>query len=107
MSKQAFQKFMAMVAQDANLRREVEGLAKGPQGVPTSELAALAARKGYSFTVEDVSSELSEEELAGVAGGLLPAVHPAQGKIFPKVESFYKLDGLLNFNAFRKYEDHK
>ncbi len=105
MSKQAFQEFMAKVAKDAELRREVEALAKDPQGVPASQLAALAARKGYAFSVEDVSTELSEEELVGVSGGLLPAVNVA-GKIFPKVESFLKLDGLLKFNAFLKY-DHK
>lgn len=100
MSKQSFQEFMAKVGRDAELRREVEGLAKDPQGVPASELAALAARKGYKFSVEDVSTELSEEELAGVSGGLLPAVniaHKMEGKHFPKVESFLKLDGLFKF----------
>ena len=100
MSKQAFQDFMARVARDADLRREVEALAQGAQGVPASQLVALAARKGYAFGVEDVGTELSEEELAGVSGGLLPAVnvaHKYEGKIFPKVESFVKLDGLLRF----------
>jgi predicted ribosomally synthesized peptide with nif11-like leader len=103
MTKQVFQEFMAKVAQDAELRREVEALKKDEQGVPVSELTALAARRGYKFSVEDVSTELSEEELAGVAGGLLPAVNVA-GKVFPKVESFLKLDGLLKFNAFLKYD---
>ena len=100
MTRQVFQKFMAKVAEDAGLRREVEALKKGEQGVPVSELAALAARKGYSFSVEDVSAELSEEELAGVAGGLLPAVNVAQkieGKIFPKVDAFLQLDSFFKF----------
>jgi predicted ribosomally synthesized peptide with nif11-like leader len=100
MTKQVFQKFMAKVAQDAQLQREVEALAKDDKGVPASALAALAARKGFTFSVEDVSNELSEEELAGVAGGLLPAVNVAlkyEGKVFPKVESFVKLDLLHKF----------
>jgi predicted ribosomally synthesized peptide with nif11-like leader len=100
MTRQVFQKFMAKVAEDAGLRREVEALKKGEQGVPVAELAALAARKGYSFSVEDVSTELSEEELAGVAGGLLPAVnvaHKIEGKVFPKFDAFVKLDSFFKF----------
>jgi len=100
MTKQVFQQFMAKVAQDEGLRREVEALKKDEKGVPVSELTALAARKGYSFSVEDVSTELSEEELAGVAGGLLPAVnlaHKVEGKVFPKFDSFVKLDSFFKF----------
>lgn len=104
MTKQVFQEFMAKVAQDAELRREVDALKKGEQGVPVSELAALAARKGYAFSVEDVSAELSEEELARVAGGLLPAVNVA-AKFFPKVE-FIKGDLPGGAALFLKY-DHK
>lgn len=102
MTRQVFQKFMAKVAEDAGLRREVEALKKGEQGVPVSELTALAARKGYSFSVEDVSTELSEEELAGVAGGLLPAVKMAykldDKMAFPKFDSFVKLDSFFKLH---------
>lgn len=103
MTKQVFQEFMAKVAQDAGLRQEVEALKKDEQGVPVSELTALAARKGYSFSVEDVSTELSEEELTGVSGGLLPAVNMAH-KHFPKVERFVKLDLL---QVIAPMYDHK
>ncbi len=85
MTKKGFGEFMAKVAQDAQLRREVDALAKDDKGVPLSALAALGARKGYAFRVEDVSNELTDEEVGAVAGGLLPAVNISQ-KAFPKVQ---------------------
>jgi predicted ribosomally synthesized peptide with nif11-like leader len=70
MSKRAFEEFMSRAAQDERLRREVEVLASRDQGVPASALVELAARHGYSFEVEDVGHELSEEDLESVAGGV-------------------------------------
>jgi len=70
MSKHAFEEFMTKAAQDAQLRRELEGLAQSGQGVPASALVELAARHGYSFAAGDVGTELSDGELEAVAGGV-------------------------------------
>lgn len=77
MSSESFKKFQAQVQQDDTLKQEFRA-ASGEGGMPVDKLVAFAASKGYDFEVEDVSSELSDEQLESVAGG--------GGLAFPKVE---------------------
>jgi len=86
MSKQTFDDFMTKLQQDADLQRELKGrFGKPEEGIPAAELEAFAADKGYRFDVSDVSTELSDEQLGAVAGGLLQ----------PSLASPYSLGGNL------------
>jgi predicted ribosomally synthesized peptide with nif11-like leader len=73
MSKESFQNFLDRVAKDDALRRELAGMATGtPGAMPVEVLARFAAERGFAVTADDVrshSSELSDSELEGVAGG--------------------------------------
>ena len=99
MSKQSFEEFIAKLGEDSALRAEARTLASDEGGVPLSALAEFAAGKGYRFSVEDVSSELSDEQLDTVAGGLK---WQALGlPVFPKVEGslveFGKIEGSTDY----------
>ena len=100
MSKQSFEEFIAKLGEDSALREEARTLARDEGGVPLSALAEFAAGKGYRFSVEDVSSELSDEQLDTVAGGL--TWRPLTGlTVYPKVEStlveFGKIEGSTDY----------
>ena len=82
MSRQAFEDFMRKLAGDEALRGEAASLAREDGGVPLSSLADLAAARGYRFSVEDVSSELGDEQLDSVAAG----VRFSTGKPIPAFE---------------------
>lgn len=69
MSNASFKAFMAKVDQDAGLRETLRA-AGGDSGLPLQAVAEIAAGQGYSFTAADVTGELSERQLDGVAGGL-------------------------------------
>lgn len=69
MNSGTFKEFMAKVKEDAGLRQELKA-AGAEAGMPVEAVAALAARHGYRFSAEDVTSELSDRQLEAVAGGL-------------------------------------
>jgi len=73
MSKEGFRSFLDRVSKDDALRRELAGMATGtPGAMPVGVLARFAADRGFAVTADDVrshSSELSDSELEGVAGG--------------------------------------
>jgi predicted ribosomally synthesized peptide with nif11-like leader len=69
MSVESFNAFMAKVEEDQQLRDKLRA-AGGDVGLPVQALAEFAGRHGYSFTAEDVTGELSDAQLEGVAGGM-------------------------------------
>lgn len=69
MSTESFKAFAARLREDPGLQDEVRS-ASGDEGISVETLAALAEGYGFHFTVEDVSNELSDAQLEGVAGGL-------------------------------------
>ncbi len=70
MSSESFKAFMAKVDGDQALREKLR-TAGGDAGVSAQALAEFAKGHGYSFTAEDVTGELSDADLQGVAGGIL------------------------------------
>ncbi len=70
MSNQSFRAFMTKVAADPGLREQLRA-AGGDTGVSAQALADFAKGQGFSFTVADVTDELSDTDLEGVAGGIL------------------------------------
>jgi len=94
MSSESFRKFLAQVQENDSLKQEFRA-AGGEAGMPVEALVAFAAAKGYDFKVEDVSSELSDEQLDSVAGGGDPAA-----------SQFYKMasDHKMPINEFLKIE---
>jgi predicted ribosomally synthesized peptide with nif11-like leader len=70
MSSESFKAFMTKVTSDQGLRDQLRA-AGGDVGVSTQALADFAKARGYSFTVADVTDELSDKDLEGVAGGIL------------------------------------
>jgi len=85
MSKDSFQEFLKKVQQDAILQKELRDRFGDPAaGIPVQELADFAAGKGYTFTVEEISGRLSDQQLDAVSGGAYEFYQNA--KVFPKVE---------------------
>lgn len=72
MSTDSFKAFATKIQEDENLRKEIQA-ASDEKGISADQLAGIAAGHGYEFTVDDVSSELSDAELEGVAGGMARA----------------------------------
>lgn len=70
MSNESFKAFMTKVVEDPGLREQLRA-AGGDAGVSAQALADFAKGHGYSFTAEDVTGELSDKDLEGVAGGIL------------------------------------
>jgi predicted ribosomally synthesized peptide with nif11-like leader len=70
MSSESFKAFMTKVTADQGLREKLRA-AGGDAGVSAQALADFAKGQGYSFTAEDVTGELSDTDLEGVAGGIL------------------------------------
>lgn len=71
MSKESFREFQTKVQQDAGLQRDLRSrFGDLAAGISSSELAAFAAGKGYTFTVEDLSAELKDDQLEAVNGGM-------------------------------------
>jgi predicted ribosomally synthesized peptide with nif11-like leader len=66
----SFQEFLERVKRDPALRGEMRAKWDPAKGVPAGELAAFAASKGYTFKVDEVGQELSDDQLGSVAGGL-------------------------------------
>jgi predicted ribosomally synthesized peptide with nif11-like leader len=71
MSKQAFEDFIKKLQQDSNLYSELTSRFAGSEAeIAAADVAKFAAEKGYAFQVADISTELSEDQLSAVAGGL-------------------------------------
>jgi len=94
MSSDSFKKFQSQVQQDESLKQEFRAAA-GDGGMAVEKLVDFAAGKGYDFKVEDVSGELSDQQLESVAGGGDPAA-----------SQFYKMtsDHKMPINEFLKIE---
>lgn len=76
MSNESFKAFLAKVDADAGLREKLRA-AGGDAGLSAQAVADFAAGQGYSFSVADLSGELSEKQLEGVAGGLSLSLSPS------------------------------
>ena len=97
MSIESLKTFMAQVQQDADLRQKLADIADD-DGIPLEALAKIAAEKGYEFSVEDISGELSDEQLEAVAGGLARTTLTTtslKGEVIPKIDLFQVPSGDL------------
>ena len=101
MTLESFEAFMTRLSEDEKLREELR--TKAPDGLTFDQLAQAAAERGFAFSAEDITGaegrELSDAELAGVAGGLSTAV-----KLLTSLESSYKFSSsnALDSLAFPK-----
>ncbi|MDA7432013.1 Nif11-like leader peptide family natural product precursor [Synechococcus sp. AH-601-O06] len=69
MSEEQLKAFLEKVKGDTSLQEKLKAAAD------TNAVAAIAKEAGFSISADDLTkaqSELSEQELEGVAGGLLP-----------------------------------
>lgn len=92
MSSESFKAFMAKVTQEPELRQKLRA-AGGDAGLSVEALSAFASGMGYAFTAEDVTGELSEKQLEGVAGGL------ARGLARMNTYDWHKLTGVSSYQA--------
>lgn len=70
MSSDSFEDFLKRLQEDAGLQKELRAkFGEGADKIPIRQLAEFAAGKGYRFTVEEPSSELSDGQLDAVSGG--------------------------------------
>ncbi len=66
-----FQEFLKKAQQDPQLQKELrERFGDPAAGVPWKELTEFASARGYHFTIEETRSELSDDQLGSVSGGL-------------------------------------
>ena len=81
MSEEQLKSFLAKVKDDTSLQEKLKGAADADAAL------TIAKEAGFSITAEDIQSmqsatDLSDEELEGVAGGYCmktaPQVHPCQ-----------------------------
>ena len=103
MNDSTYKAFAEKIQEDPELRQRLEAEAD-ENGVPLETVARIAAGEGYDFTVEDVDSELSEEQLDEVSGGAafykltLAESRYIKGEVFPKVEIYRSA-----FNTYFKW----
>lgn len=71
MGNDALGDFLNKLTSDTGLQRELEALGRGKPEVSPQEVVDFAAAKGYRFSVDDISGELSDESLEAVAGGMM------------------------------------
>jgi len=96
MSNESFKKFMAKVQTDQGLKQELRA-AGGAAGMPAEAVVAFAAGKGYEFKVEEISNELSEQQLDSVAGGINWGDGSLGGAAAGLPGSYHKVDGLSTY----------
>lgn len=70
MSSESFQAFVQKVTDDPGLREQLRA-AGGDDGLSLQALAEFAKHHGFEFAASDVTGELSDAQLGGVAGGIL------------------------------------
>ncbi len=90
MGREDYLKFREAVIGNDALKEELANKVKSKE-----DLISMASRLGYRFTVEDVSSvtELSDDELKAVSGGVLDVAHEKWISVRPfdsRVLSLYK-----------------
>jgi len=66
----AVQDFLKKAHEDSALRKELHARF-GEAGIPAKDLAVFAAGRGYKFSVDELTGELSDENLGAVSGGSL------------------------------------
>ncbi len=80
MSKENVGAFWSKVQQDPDLRKRLDSLSPGSREEIVAELVRISSEQGLPFTAEEfgqsatltgAGAELSEQDLARVAGGLL------------------------------------
>lgn len=98
MADQSFEAFMKRIQEDDALEQELRAKLGDPaEGIAAAGLERFAAEKGYAFDLEEISGELSDEDLEAVAGGtgtfssLVGDVsikfYSPSTLVFPKIES--------------------
>jgi predicted ribosomally synthesized peptide with nif11-like leader len=81
MSRDTATAFLVSLAADPNLKKELDAQLQGATD-PVSSFVQFAGRKGKSFSPEDLAAalslkdEISDQELAKIAGGLNPQPLP-------------------------------
>jgi predicted ribosomally synthesized peptide with nif11-like leader len=105
MSTQSVKQFWKQIESDAVLQKKVEELFQQVEDQPVAkaeEVVRLGKQHGFEFTSEDLKdylvtngrdAQLSETDLANVAGGALNA--------YVKVESSWKMDSSLSSFAMK------
>jgi predicted ribosomally synthesized peptide with nif11-like leader len=95
MSTESFKSFMARVSTDPALRDSLRAAA--PDGMSAEQLAQAGATHGFKFAASDVTDELSEADLEGVAAGAIDTHIKHEGIKFGAL-------GGLNQNAFKFFK---
>jgi hypothetical protein len=70
MTREAQEKFFRDLSDDEQMQQELQQRYGTDDGVPSEDVERFAAEKGYEFSFEEESGELSEAELEGATGGL-------------------------------------
>lgn len=85
MSNDSFEEFLKRLQEDAGLQKELRAKFGDPAaGIPIQELAEFASGKGYTFTVEELSGRLNDQQLDAVSGGAYEFYQ--KDNVFPKVD---------------------
>ena len=76
MSEEQLKAFLEKVKADTSLQEKLKAAADAtkPKAADANAVAAIAKEAGFSISADDINkaqSELSEEELEGVAGGII------------------------------------
>ncbi|MEQ8234522.1 MAG: Nif11-like leader peptide family RiPP precursor [Gammaproteobacteria bacterium] len=100
MDKQSFEAFMHKVQEDDALAQELRAKLGDPaDGIVGADLERFAAEKGYQFDLEEISGELSDEDLEAVAGGagtFSPTIGALSLKFYsPSALSFPKVESVI------------
>ena len=93
MSEEQLKAFLEKVKADTSLQQKLKGAAD------TNAVTAIAKEAGFSISADDLKnaqSELSEEELEGVAGGIIAQTPSQNGNCLPwgNIWNTYKIHTL-------------
>lgn len=75
MSSRMFEDFLDQLSANGQLQEELWDMADEEGRVGMDEVARFAADRGYEFQVDDISDELSDEQLEAVTGGVDTLFH--------------------------------
>ena len=95
MSEKQLKAFLEKVKGDTTLQEQLKATAHANNWAElTNDVVAIAKEAGFSISTDDINqtqSELSDEELEGVSGGVLcAALLDSSLQLFPELTFLYK-----------------